>query len=274
LQFSCSADDESALRTRSLPAQDLNSSVARIVSLSSLATRFVTELGVGHQIVGVDARSSALPGLSHLPIVDLESALQLAPDLVLVEELADPNDPALQNLERVGAQLVEFAPHNLEDVSALCRELGTRLVGVASATLFERKFARPLAIVGGISPARERLRVVAVIGLEPLELAGGHSFQTDLIEIAGGMSVTHGGEDVRIAMTSERWHEFSPELVLVTTSTELSRAEQETFRARIPQRFRIEFFAFDPETFWLDRPERDAERLRIIIASFSLEQSG
>jgi len=224
-------------------------------------------------LVGVDAESSALPGHADLPVVDLESAHNLAPDIVLIPDLVAVGDVAARSLELAGARLVEFAPHDFEDVFALCRELGAQLVGIASATLFERRIARPLAIVGGISPPLGRARVVAVIGFEPLELAGGHSFQTDLIEIAGGTSVTHGGEESRIAMTPGRWDEFSPDLVLVSTTVELSLAEREVARSLIPERFRVEFFAFDPETFWLREPAREAERLRVLIKSYSRDTS-
>lgn len=273
LQFACSADEESAPGGSRPELPPADSAEQRIVSLSALATHFVTELGVGHLLVGVDAKSSALPGLAHLPVVDLGRAHNLAPDIVLIPDLVAIDDAAARSLELAGARLVEFAPHDFEDVFALCRGLGAQLVGVASATLFERRISRPLAIIGGISPPLGRARVVAVVGLEPLELAGGHSFQTDLIEIAGGTSVTHGGEESRIAITPGRWDEFSPDLVLVSTTLELSLTEREAARSLIPERFRVEFFAFDPETFWLRVPEREAERLRAIIASYSRDTS-
>lgn len=274
LLLACSADEESApigsQPTRS--AADL--ATARIVSVSALATRFVIELGAGRRLVGVDAQSSALPGLAHLPVVDLATAQNLVPDLVLIPAEVDASNRALHSLEAAGARLIEFAPHDFEDVFALCRGLGAQLVGVVSATLFERQIARPLALIGGISPALGRPRVVAVVSFEPLELAGGHSFETDLIEIAGGTSVTHGGDQLRIAMTPERWDELSPDLVLVTTLDEASLAEKSTARALIPDRYRVEFFAFDREIFWLEEPEHDAERLRAIIASHSLVGGG
>jgi iron complex transport system substrate-binding protein len=245
---------------------------ARIVSLSPLATRFLIELGVGHRLVGVDRKSSVARGVANLPIVELSSAGDLAPDLVLIPTLADADGLALRRLEAAGAQLVEFAPHDLEDVFALCRGLGAQLVGAASATLFERRIARPLALVGGASSSPNPPRVVAVVGFEPLELAGGHSFETDLIEIAGGTSVTHGGEASRRLMTAEHWAEFAPDLVLVTTSEAPTLVEKANARALIPDGFRVEFFDFDRETFWLNKPEEDAERLRVLVESVRAEQ--
>ncbi len=274
LLLACSADEELAPTSPQPALSAPDSAAQRIVSVSALATRFVIELGAGRRLVGVDAQSSALPGLAHLPVVDLATAQHLAPDLVLFPAEVDAANPALRSLESAGTRLVEFAPHDFEDVFALCRGLGAQLVGVVSATLFERQIARPLALIGGISPALGRPRVVAVVSFEPLELAGGHSFETDLIEIAGGTSVTHGGDELRIAMTPERWDELSPDLVLVTTLEEASLAGKSAARARIPDRYRVEFFAFDRESFWLEEPEHDAERLRAIIASHSLARGG
>jgi ABC-type Fe3+-hydroxamate transport system substrate-binding protein len=275
LQFGCGfgSEDDAARKAPEPLEVSQRSAPLRIVSLSALATRFVVELGVGHQLVGVDAQSSSLLELTRVPVLDLQNAHQIAPDLVLIPGRDHSDEAAVNRLESVGAKVIEFDPHDLEDVFALCRDLGTQLVGITSASLFERRIARPLSLVAGISPPRGRLRVVAVVGIEPLELAGGHSFQTDLIEIAGGSSVTHGGDDVRIKMTPGRWDEFSPDLVIVTTAAELSPAEEKSIRARIPDHLPIEFFAFDPESFWLEEPERDAERLRVILASIPRKTS-
>lgn len=247
-------------------AQAIYRSSERVVALSPLATRFVVELGAGDQLVGIDAKSAALPGLGTLPIIDFGSARSVAPDLVLVSNLADLPARAVADLESTGARLVEFAPHDLEDVGALSRGLGAKLVGVASAAMFERRFSRPLALVADLSSPFDRLRVVAVVHLDPLTLAGGHSFETDLIEIGGGSSVTHGGDDSRIVMTQTRWAEFEPDLVIMMTRDEAGPLERHSARAQIPDRFELEFFDYDPETFWLNEPEEDAERMRALIA--------
>ena len=55
-----------------------------VVSLSPGATRFVFALGAEPLLLGVDADSRALPGTEGLPTLDLATARQVAPDLVLL----------------------------------------------------------------------------------------------------------------------------------------------------------------------------------------------
>ena len=247
----------------------------RVVSLSPLATRFVLELGAGRLLAGVDPASSTLPGLEDLPVVDLDGARRLAPDWILAPS-PPPSEPPFGSIadERVpserqwgGARWIEFAPHDLEDVIASVRELGAELVGPTAALSFERRLSRPLALIAGDASPIDRPRVVAIVGFDPLLLAGGHSFETDLIEIAGGTSVTHGGDETRIAMIPGDWRALDPDLVLVMSAREMTREEEDAARAQLPADLPVELFVFDAEHFWLDQPEEVALRLRDLIAS-------
>src|SRR6185295_2913567 len=91
----------------------------RVVSLSPLATRFVLAIGARSRLVAADAVSAQRPELAGLPAVDLRSAADLSPDLVLVPENPEPGDPAALALHRRGARIAEFAPHDFEDALAL-----------------------------------------------------------------------------------------------------------------------------------------------------------
>jgi len=222
-------------------------------------------MGAGDRIVGVDEVSSRLPGLEGLPSLDLRGALRLSPDLVLVGELpagAAGFDPAQV---APGTEILEFAPHGFEDLIELCRTLGTRLVGTTRANRFEMELARPLARIGGSSFGEVRPRVAAVVALDPLELAGGHSFENDLIEIAGGRSVTHGNEESRIAVDSRGWAELAPDLVVVMMPGWLSEAQHSAGLEAIPPRYALAYFPFEAELFWLHEPAEAARRLRGLI---------
>jgi ABC-type Fe3+-hydroxamate transport system substrate-binding protein len=243
----------------------------RVVVLSPAASRFALALGAGHLIVGVDTESQRIPELAELPVVALADAGRLSPDLVLVRGLPADDDPVARELRSAGAELVEFAPHDLEDVFELCRRVGGRLVGTTSALRFETDLARPLAQIGGSSFGRLRPRVLAVVGFDPLELAGGHSFETDLIEIAGGRSLTHGGDEARLAVDAEQLSTFAPDLILVVTPREASPAERRSARDALPSDYRVEFFAVDTELFWLRDPVEPARRLRDLIEPLSRE---
>jgi ABC-type Fe3+-hydroxamate transport system substrate-binding protein len=243
----------------------------RLVSLSPLATRFVVEIGARRHLVGVDLESRTLLGLDDLPAVNLSNLDDLRPTLVLVAEIP-VNDSAARDLKKHGARMIEFAPHDMEEVFELCRGLGAELVGIASANSYERRISRPVAIVAGQSPPTGRPRVVAVVGFDPLMLAGGHSFETDLIENAGGSSITHGLEDTTLEITSARLRALAPDLVLVTSDRPATASDMASARSVIPDGLQIAFFDFDREAYWLREPVKDTERLRSLFLSLGLEK--
>ncbi len=242
-----------------------------VVSLSPVATRFVLAIGAQKLLVGVDEHSKALPGTEPLPTLNLATTRQVAPDLVLVSVLTpQPTNPPSGVVE---IEYVEFAPHDLEEVFDLTRSLGERLVGRAQATRFERSIARPLARVGGSSPRKDRPRIAAVVDLHPVRLAGGHSFATDLIEIAGGASVTHGGEEQTIHLADMDWQRLAPDLVLVLTREDLESSQRSALRGALPPGYPVIFFPFDAELFWLDSPAETASRLQEVLTRWTKSRS-
>src|SRR5262249_55752879 len=133
------------------------------------------------------------------------------------------------------------------------------------ADRFEAAFSRPLAEIGGDSHGQPRPRVVAVVSFDPLVIAGGHSFETDLIEIAGGHSVTHPGPQPRLAVEADRWGGLAPDPVLVIGPAPASPRDEQSVRNTLPPQSDVAFFAFDPG-FWIDASDEPARRLRAVIA--------
>ena len=251
-------------------ANSLNPSASTrmtVATLSPGATRFVLGLGGRDLLVGVDPESSELPGTENLPTVNLESARQLAPRLIIGPKLASGVAPSDSPAPSQISEYVEYAPHNLTDVFELCRTLGRRLVGLAGAAQFEREIARPLALMTPTRFHQDRPRIAAVTNWAPLELAGGHSFATDLIEIAGGNSVTHGGEEYRLVPDSETWQRLAPELVLVLSREPLSSSQRENAHRILPPEYPILFFPFDPDRLLLPEFAAVAESLQAELRS-------
>lgn len=248
----------------------------RVVSLAPVASDLLLALGASASLVGVDRESQGLPGLGGLPVVELADAVALEPDLVLVPRLPPADEAPATRLRAAGSELVEVAPHDLDDAFALCRSLGSRLVGSARAEAFLSSLGTQLAQISGASFGRVRPRIAAVVAVEPFELAGGHSFATDLIEIAGGRSVTHELEEQRIPTSGGDLLATAPDLVLMTGSELPSRSEQERLRSLLGAAPRLVFFAFDSERFWVRDAVEVARRLRALVEPLSreLERSG
>jgi ABC-type Fe3+-hydroxamate transport system substrate-binding protein len=238
-----------------------------IVSLSPLATRFVIAIVGAHALVGVDRISAELPGLDALASVDLADAHLLGPDLVLLPPGVPEDAPGRAELEARGAEIFLFSPHDLEDVFALLRLLGPKIVGDLRARQFEIEIGRPLAEIGGASFGRPRPRVLGIVGLDPVEFAGGHSFETDLIEIAGGRSVTHGGAEQHPVLEPGSLAELDPELLLVIVPRAPSAEALRAAFPDLPDGVEVEVFPAEAETFWLEEHQETARRLEALIRS-------
>lgn len=253
--------------------------VRRVVSWSLAASRFVRAIGAESLLVGLDPESARI-----LDRRDLERAahpdalIPLAPDLLLIGE--EDGRAIEDSTEAAGISLVVFEPHDLDDLMTLVRDVGERLVGRAAAARFERELSRPLAEIGGASFGAYRPRVAPIVGIDPLELAGGHSFETDLIEIAGGSSVTHGGEETRVRLDRALWEALpgaagaAPELFVYFAPRPPGAEERARLRARLPAGVPLGFFPVEHDRFWLETPAEGVRRLRRLILDGVRKEAG
>ena len=227
-----------------------------------MGTEVVLALGHGERLVAVDAASATLPGARDLPVTESAKAGAHAPDLVLVPAaVAETARRAAPS-----ASHIEVAVHDFDDGWALCLSVGAALGREEDARRFVRETSRPLAELGTESFGKRRPRVAAVLALEPLEVAGGHSFVTDLIELAGGESVSHGTEDPRLTWSRVEFARAEPELVVIVTAQPPSPQERERVSHLFAPALPVEFLVLDAERDWLTEALPAARRLRAWIA--------
>jgi ABC-type hemin transport system substrate-binding protein len=235
------------------------------VSLSPAATAFVVDLGAASALIAVDRESATLPGLPSLPIVALQDAPGLRPDLVLAPALREEDAPAVERVRALGSEVIEIAPRDYEAVFALLRDLGERLVGEVRAANFVSDLGRELGALSAASRGRRRPRVAALRAVEPLELAPAHGFETDLIELAGGTSTAHDHDQRMRPVTVSQLVATEPDLVLVVSPTAMPEPARAAVRRALGDLVPIEFFVLDTQRFWA-RGGRDAVlRLRALI---------
>ena len=241
----------------------------RVVSLSPTASQFLASLGAADRVIAVDPDSAALPEYAQTPVFNPDRHITDSPDWVLVSR--GESETSTRQWAGPETGVIEWDPQNLEDVYGLYRTLGASLLGPAEALRQEVRLARPLAAIGGESFGQPRLRTIAVTRLEPLELAGAHSFETDLIEIGGGESLTHthGDDTFRVATPPQRLAELAPELILVMTPEPLPREAQALALKELSPYGPVEFVHLDVKNFWLDSPVETARAMRDLIRSRS-----
>jgi hypothetical protein len=222
-------------------------------------------LNAAEALIAVDSQSHALNGLGELPVVDLAASVGLAPDFVVVPRLLDSDQSVAERLQAQGSDVIEFDPHDFEEAYSLFLMLGSRLGRAKETRAYVRDHSRELALMSASSSGHQRPRVVAVLSWAPLEVAGGHSFTTDLIEIAGAESVTHDNEDSRIPMTRAELVRAAPDLVLITTPDPVPESERRVVRTLLGEDFEIAFLAFEPQSFWLRAGIETARQVRALV---------
>ncbi|HTP26100.1 MAG TPA: helical backbone metal receptor [Anaeromyxobacteraceae bacterium] len=167
--------------------------VRRVVSLAPSLTDEVIALGKTDLLVGV-TRYDKQAEVAHLPRVggfvdpSPEAVLALQPDLVLW--VTDGGAlPGVKHIASLGVPVLAIPIITVSDVVASARLVGAAL-GDAPAG---ERLARSLSL--SIGMARERaargppVRVLFIVGREPLVVAGPGSYPDELIRLAGGRNV-------------------------------------------------------------------------------------
>jgi iron complex transport system substrate-binding protein len=192
----------------------------RIVSLNPSTTEVLFAIGAGDRVVGRSRYCDYPPEAAALPVVgdvepNLEAILELEPDLVVA--LGGVTSERLA--EKLGARGIPtwFAYSNsLKAIDGLVVGLGER-AGHAEAArrLVDRIDARERAIERSVA-GEPRPRVLMVVSVAPVVVAGPKSFAAELIRLGGGENVIVDGE-AWPAVGFERILELDPDVVVDAT---------------------------------------------------------
>ena len=194
--------------------------VERIVSLAPNLTEIVYAIGAGDRLVGdttycdypQEAKTVAKVGDTLQP--SIERILALRPQLVLVST-ASQLDAFIEQLDEHDIAVYVTDPHDLEGVFRSIISVGDLLnEPVAASDLVKQLRARSETVeraVAGLTP----VSVFFQLSGQPLYTAGGSSFVTNLIERAGGRSVTSDVKEAWPRLSDERALASRPEAVIM-----------------------------------------------------------
>lgn len=180
-------DDNQQTVTLPRPAQ-------RIVSLAPSLTELLYAAGAGAQVVGVSEYSDFPPEASKLPIVgrydllDMESIVALAPDLIVAWRSGNPRS-AVQSLINLGFNVYVAEPTTIASIAVHIERFatlaGTQAVGLAAA----EHFREALTLLDNTYRNREPVRVFYQVWNEPLISVGGNELINDIIRLCGGSNI-------------------------------------------------------------------------------------
>jgi iron complex transport system substrate-binding protein len=168
----------------------------RVVTLAPSLTDVVVALGLADRVVGVTRYDDA-PEVAERPRVggfldpSAEAVVALRPDLVLW--MTDGGAlPAVERIASLGVPVLAFPIVSVADLLAAARLVGRALgdapAGERLAAKIDGDVARVRAKAAGVRP----VRVLFVVGREPLVVAGPGSYPDEVLRLAGAVNVATG----------------------------------------------------------------------------------
>lgn len=192
----------------------------RVVSLVPSATEIIYALGGEERLVGVTDFCDWPPAARTKPRVggmiapSLERIVAFKADVVIVTDEGNSR-ATLDQLARLKIPTYTVNAHRLDDVMALIGRLG-ELAGLteAVAPLVEDLKARVRRVVESVG-AYPRPRVLYVLWPEPVIVPGRDGLVTELIQLAGGTSVTADAVGAYPRLSLEAVVAYRPEVIVL-----------------------------------------------------------
>jgi iron complex transport system substrate-binding protein len=193
---------------------------SRIVSLVPSVTEIVFALGAQDRLVGrtdfcdYPAAVRTKPSVGGMINPSLETLLALRPDLVVATDEGNRED-TIQQIERLRIPIyLVHADRIAETVDLIARvgELTGRQPQVAKLT--GQMLGRIEAVRRAVAPF-PRPRVLYVLWPEPLIVPGRASMLTELIDVAGGASITAGDGEAYPRFSLEAAVARAPEVIIL-----------------------------------------------------------
>jgi len=195
---------------------------SRIVSLVPSVTEIVFALGGEARLVGVTDFCDFPPAARQKPSVggmvspSLEVIATLKPDLVIATNAGNRAETVAQ-LERLRISTYLVSVERLADLPDVIARLG-ELTGrqAAVAELTERLERRIREVGEAVKPFR-RPRVLYVLWPEPLIVPGRAAIVTEMIQLAGGTSITAGNAEAYPRYSLEAAVAGAPEVIILAS---------------------------------------------------------
>ena len=183
----------------------------RVICLMPTVTDTVFALGAGDEVVAISdytkypAAALTRPSVGDLIKPSIETILSLHPDLVIGTQPKGPMEVTDQ-LERAGIPIFLVSPHGIAGIFQSIESVGMALNRTPQADALVHSLQQRVDAVKARTKGLPAPRVFMPIWYDPITTIGKNAFITEVIEAAGGRSVT---DDL-----ASEWPQISMEVVL------------------------------------------------------------
>jgi iron complex transport system substrate-binding protein len=183
----------------------------RVICLMPSVTDTVYALGAGDDVVGISdytkypVAALTKPSVGDLIKPSIETILSLHPDLVIGVQPKGPMEVTVQ-LERAGIPIFLVSPHGIAGILHSVDTIGLALNRARRADALVHSLEQRMDAVKARTKDQPAPRVFMPVWYDPITTIGKNAFITEIIEAAGGRSVT---DDL-----PTEWPQISMEVVL------------------------------------------------------------
>jgi iron complex transport system substrate-binding protein len=201
----------------------LDTEPQRIISLAPSLTETLFALGLGDRLVGVTsycdfpaaAKNKEKIGDTIQP--DLERIIALKPDLVVITT-ASQLEKLTQQLDQLAIPVYVANPRTVREVFTSIRKLGEATGATARATALADELEQRLDAVTARVASLPKPRVLFVLQTGPLITAGRAAFINDLLNLAGGESISGAETSAYPQFSRETVIARAPEIIIAPES--------------------------------------------------------
>jgi iron complex transport system substrate-binding protein len=198
-------------------------SVDRVVSLAPNLTENIFAVGAGDRLVGVtsfcnypeSARKIQKVGDTINP--NIETIIALKPQIVFVST-ASQVETFTKTLEAQGITVFVTNPKDLNGVLANLKQLGDIFGTTEKTADLVDELQKRIVAVDEQTRGRAKTKTFVQISKEPLFTIGKESFLTEIVERAGGTSVTKDVATAYPKISKETALAFNPEAIILSES--------------------------------------------------------
>jgi cobalamin transport system substrate-binding protein len=211
-----------------------------VITFAPSITEIAFALGQGDHVTAVSSFCDFPPEATTRERVggwmdpDLEKITRLAPELIIVQgDHLKVTELAHQN----GTPLLRVDMDSLETITAGIRAMGKALDCQEAAEALGSDITADLEAVRAAVKGRPRPKVLLITGrqlhaMDSLYTVGGPSFLSELIDLAGGVSITQDLSQPYVEASKESVIVEAPEIIIeVHAGEELSDSEQAEYAA-------------------------------------------
>jgi len=216
----------------------LHQAPQRILSLVPAVTEILFALGEAEDIVAVTDYCTYPPAAKKLPKVGeyadpgLENILRFQPDLVFAS--ADMNRPALvERLDALNIPVYVVYPHTVGETLKTIRQIGQVTGAAIKAENLAVGIEAQIETLQKKIRGRKRPRILEVVILHPITVAGPETFVDDVIRLAGGENVVPSSPSRYPTWNPEALLTADPEAIIVSTYP--GQPDPEQFFSQWPQ---------------------------------------